>query len=108
MVAPYQKETSCPYYVGYVNNMLRYYFSHDRDAVPDGTYRTNWDVCDKVLHRLRDNERELIRAVYQSVLNGDGFSEAVQRGAVSVRMQQFRAWKVIRFVTKLIARERGL
>ena len=95
-------------YHEYVNHMLKCYF---RDFAPEQTnsqtVAINRAVCDKILRGLGQGEVEILRGVYSGQGEFD-IKRAVRDFARDKPVSERDVWRLIRTVSRKIARERGL
>lgn len=108
-----------PYY-DFVNHMLRDYFLHEDEmagkvsieqAQPVSTMNEatekNRAACEQVLRRTRPRDVDILREVYSGSKESE-LATAVRFCAEKRSMSQLDVWKVVRSISRDVARERGL
>ena len=95
-----------PYYE-YVNHMLRAYFARDEDSAQSEVEKTNRAACDRILRRTADKDREILMQVFARSDRSE-LGAAVRICAEQNKIAPRDVWRIIRTVSKEIARERGL
>lgn len=96
---------SKPVYADYTNYMLRFYCKTCRVDLSDPIDKLNWLVVDKVLHRLPEEDRNVIIDVYSK---NDTLSDNIYTTSKERKINQDKIWIIVSKVTNLIAKERLL
>lgn len=96
---------SKPVYADYTNYMLRFYCKTCRVDLSDPIDKLNWLVVDKVLHRLPEEDRNVIMDVYGRC---DTLSDNIYAVSKERKMNQDKIWIIVSKVTNQIAKERLL
>lgn len=95
------------YYTEYVYHCLRFYARYHDGAnnFRSDVDRKNWVACDKVLSRLRDEDKKMVVMVFQS---RDSIADSVYETAKLYRIDQNHLWKILSEIESKIAKSRGL
>lgn len=96
---------SKPVYADYTNYMLRFYCKTCKVDLIDPIDKLNWAVVDKVLHRLSEEDRNVIMDVYGRC---DTLSDNIYAVSRERKMNQDKIWIIVSKVTNQIAKERRL
>ena len=99
-----------PFYVDYVNHMLRFYTRHDGNLKQYNSHqydveKLNYHAVDSVFNRLTDRDKELITEIF---IKDDPINYTLESLNLKLCITCDEAWKIISRVTRLIAKERKL
>ena len=95
------------YYDEYVGHMLRTFFAQIPSDQLSTVGQSNCAVCDRIMQRHSDWERNILREVYVKSKKVH-LDQTVRNCAINHSLTELDVWRMIRAVSKEIALERGL
>lgn len=96
-----------PYYE-YVNHMLRCYFAKIAPDQMTEAGKINCAVCDKILREISQDKVEILRGIYVAPADNASLTAVIRDFARNNNHNERDIWRIVREVSKKIARERGL
>ena len=95
------------FYDEYTNHMLRTYFADIAPDLLDEVAKRNCAACSNVLRRMNQQDNDILRRVF-SQSGRIPLKTAVRNCAETLQKKDTDVWRVVRFASKEIARDRGL
>lgn len=93
------------FYSDFANHCLRFYTRHKDPVFHNEVDKRNWEVCEEVLSKYPDREREILTFVYYE---GDTIADNVYKIALAKGVAQDSVWKLVNALEREIALQRGL
>lgn len=93
------------FYSDFANHCLRFYTRHKNPTFNSEADKRNWEVCDELLSKYEDREREILTFVY---FEGDTIPDNVYKISTAKGISQDNVWKLVNEIERNIAYERGL
>lgn len=93
------------FYSDFANHCLRFYTRHKDPEFRTEADKRNWEVCEEVLSKYQDREREILTFVY---FEGDTIADNVYKISLAKGVTQDTVWKLVNGVEREIALQRGL
>ena len=93
------------FYSDFANHCLRFYTRHKEPEFRTEADKRNWEVCEEVLSKYADREREILTFVY---FEGDTIADNVYKISLAKGVTQDTVWKLVNGVEREIALQRGL
>ena len=95
-------------YSEYVNHMFKSFYAHIAPDEITPVSQTNRAVCSRVIAEVSDQQQDILRRVYSGLGKNVSMTEAVKNCAEQVGWNYGDVWRIVKTVSKRIARERGL
>lgn len=96
-----------PYYE-YVNHMLRCYFAEIAPEQMTEAGKINCAVCNKILREIGQDKADILRGIYAEPADNVSLTAIIRDFARNNSQNERDIWRIVREVSKKIARERGL
>lgn len=93
------------FYSDYVTHCLRFYARYDTPVFHNDVDKQNWEVCDKVVKSLNNNDKEIILSIYRK---GDTIPDNIYQIAIQKGISQEGIWKLVHELEREVAIQRGI